>query len=198
MSRNMLMLIASSDHWDAEICLNDSAIHELNFWFNNCNSLPAKSILASKLIPDKIVYTDASSYACAGYLVQTNRHVVHKMWTSEEALTSSTYRELSAVHITLSSLLTDFKNRCVKLYTDNQNVVRIVQAGSMRFELQALALQIFDLCIKNCISLEVEWVPREFNTTADFYSKLFDFNDWFVNDFQQNLGSVRLRRFCGR
>ncbi|CAG2217404.1 unnamed protein product [Mytilus edulis] len=104
------------------------------------------------------------------------------MWTPDEAKKSSTFRELLAVFITLFSLLPDFQNRLVKIYTDNQNVVKIVQAGSMRTELQEIALKIFNLCIRNCISLEVEWVPRELNTTADFYSKLFDFNDWYVND----------------
>ncbi|CAC5425640.1 unnamed protein product [Mytilus coruscus] len=90
------------------------------------------------------------------------------MWTPDEAKKSSTFRELSAVFITLFSLLPDFQNRLVKIYTDNQNVVKIVQAGSMRSELQEIALKIFNLCILNCISLEVEWVPRELNTTADF------------------------------
>jgi ribonuclease HI len=45
------------------------------------------------------------------------------MWSSEEALKSSTYRELKAVFITLFSLQEVFQNRLVKIYTDNQNVV---------------------------------------------------------------------------
>ena len=108
------------------------------------------------------------------------------MWTPDEASKSSTYRELKAVHITVLSLLSDLKNRLVKLYTDNQNVARIINCGSMRRELQDIALNIFDLCIQNSISLEVEWIPRDLNTTADFFSKLFDFNDWSVADIYFN------------
>ncbi|CAC5378771.1 unnamed protein product [Mytilus coruscus] len=52
----------------------------------------------------------------------------------------------------------------------------------MRSELEEIALKIFNLCIHNCISLEVEWVPRELNNTADLYSKLFDINDCYAND----------------
>jgi hypothetical protein len=48
-------------------------------------------------LPDKIVYTDAGSFASAGFTVETYTRVVHKMWSSEEALKSSTYRELNDV-----------------------------------------------------------------------------------------------------
>ena len=70
MSRNMLMLIANSDHWDAKIILSDEAKFELDFWLRNCDSLPSVSFLTQKYIPDRIVYTDASSFACADFLVK--------------------------------------------------------------------------------------------------------------------------------
>ena len=134
------------------------------------------------MFPDKIVYTDASSFACAGFAVETYTTVVHKMWSSEEALKSSTYRELKAVFITLFSLQEVFQNRLVKIYTDNQNVVRITNSGSVKSELQSLAIEIFNLCIIKNISLEVEWIPREQNQTADAYSKGFDYDDWSISD----------------
>ena len=133
-------------------------------------------------MPDKIVYTEASSFACAGFAVETYTTVVHKMWSSEEALKSSTYRELKAVFITLFFLQEVFQNRLVKMYTDNQNVVRITNTGSMKLELQSLAIEIFNLCIRKNISLEVEWIPREQNQTADAYSKVFDYDDWSISD----------------
>ena len=182
MSRNMLMLIANSNHWDANISLTDEAKFELDFWLRNCDFLPSKSFLTVKSVPDRLIYTDASSFACAGFSVQTCNSVVHKMWTADEASKSSTFRELKAVHITILSLLPDLRNRLVKVYTDNQNVARIINCGSMRQELQNISLNLFDLCLQNSISLEVEWIPRDLNTTADFFSKLFDFNDWSVDD----------------
>ena len=75
-----------------------------------------------------------------------------------------------------------FQNRLVKIYTDNQNVVRITNAGSTKSELQSLAIEIFNLCIRKHISLEVEWIPREQNQTADAYSKVFDYDDWSISD----------------
>ena len=120
--------------------------------------------------------------ACAGFTVETYTRVVHKMWSSEEALKSSTYRELKAVFITLFFLQEVFQNRLVNIYKDNQNVVRITNTGSMKSELQSLATEIFNLCIRKNISLEVEWIPREQNQTADAYSKVFDYDDWSISD----------------
>jgi hypothetical protein len=73
--------------------------------------------------------------------------------------------------ITVFSLQEVFQNRLVKIYTDNQNVVRITNTGSMKSELQSMAIEIFNLCIRKNISL-VEWIPREQNQTADAYSKV--------------------------
>ncbi|CAG2214886.1 unnamed protein product [Mytilus edulis] len=92
----MLILIAASDYWDFHIQLTDEAILELNFWKNNCTSLPRKSLLPVSFLPDRIVFTDASGFACAGFAVQTSNKIVHKMWTPDEAKKSSTFRELSA------------------------------------------------------------------------------------------------------
>jgi hypothetical protein len=62
------------------------------------------------------------------------------------------------------------------MYTDNQNVVRITNTGSMKSELQSLAIEIFNLCIRKTISLEVEWIPREQNQNdcnSDFMLPVF-------------------------
>ena len=182
MSRNMLMIISTSFQWDSHINLTEPAFQELDFWFYNCLHIPSRKFILPKVLPQKIVYTDASGFACAGYTVETNSKVVHKMWTESEMSTSSTYRELLAVLITLQSLSDDFSNRLVKLFTDNQNVVKIVQAGSMKPDLHNLATYIFNLCIKYNTTLEVEWVPRDQNSLADWYSKIFDFDDWSVSN----------------
>ena len=81
----------------------------------------------------------------ARFSVNVANSDVHKMWSPEEASKSSTFRELKAVSITLKSLVSLLCNRTVKLFTDNQNVVRIISAGSMKTELQNLALDIFIL-----------------------------------------------------
>lgn len=74
------------------------------------------------------------------------------------------------------------KNKFVKLYSDNQNVVRISQIGSMKPELQTLAFSIYTICLSKNIDFSVAWVPREQNVEADLVSKVFDFDDWAVSN----------------
>lgn len=89
MTRNMMMLINTSEFWDQKICLSEKVNLELKFWLNNCDSIPNKAFFTKQFLPDEIVYTDASRFACAGFTVQSNRHVVHKMCTPDEAKQSS-------------------------------------------------------------------------------------------------------------
>jgi len=95
---------------------------------------------------------------------------------------SSTYRKLKAVDFALKSFSLKLGSRYVKLYSDNQNVVRIINIGSMKMDLQEIALSIFHNCLKYNIFLDVAWVPRSLNTEADFYCKMFDYDDWQVHE----------------
>ena len=61
------------------------------------------------------------------------------------------------------------------LYSDNAAVCSIVSKGSMKRELQRLALDIFYLCIQYSIHLELEWLPRELNDISDYFSRILDF-----------------------
>jgi hypothetical protein len=47
---------------DEIINMNDEAKVEIKFWLHNCQSLPQKRFCAKNVLPDKIVYTDASSF----------------------------------------------------------------------------------------------------------------------------------------
>jgi hypothetical protein len=107
------------------------------------------------------------------------------------------------VEITLKGCVDFFKNKFVKLFTDNQNVERMSEVGSMKNNLQSLVTDIFHFCVQNCICLKVQWIPRELNTIADQYtsSKIFDFDDWSVADrifhyFNRIYGPFTIDRFA--
>ena len=51
----------------------------------------------------KIVHSDASSTGFAGYEVSTVNDISHGMWSEEESLKSSTWRELEAAYRVLLS-----------------------------------------------------------------------------------------------
>ena len=69
----------------------------------------------------------------------------------------------------------------IKWFTDNTNVVSIVRKGSMKKNLQEIAITIFEICLEYKIRLEIEWIPREMNDQADYLSRIVDFDDWGIS-----------------
>ena len=57
-------------------------------------------------------------------------------------------------------------------------MVRTVQHGNEIPVLQAEALAVFSVCVKD---LEPEWTPREQSELADYCSHLVDHDDWRLN-----------------
>ena len=95
--------------------------------------------------------------------------------------TAPTWRELSAVLWVLQAVSEKLLNYHVRWFTDNQNVVRILQVGSREPELHAIALKVLALAVQSQIRIEPEWVPRELNEEADYLSRIVDYDDWFLN-----------------
>ena len=79
----------------------------------------------------------------------------------------------------------------VAWFTDNTNVVSIVHSGSKVTELQDLALRIFHFCVSFGISLEMKWIPRDLNSSADHLSRMIDFDDYTINDDVSQILDVR-------
>ena len=70
----------------------------------------------------------------------------------------------------------------------------------MKQDLPNLAMEIFCFDIENSVCLKNEWIPRTLNTTADQYTKIFDFDDWSLSDrifhyFDKIWGPFSLDRF---
>ena len=92
--------------------------------------------------------------------------------------------------------------------------MHILQFGSRKADLHHEALEVFKLCQEKNIRLHPEWMPREENEQADFYSKIVDEEDWqlspqlFQNlderwgphslDCFASLETKQLERFCSR
>ena len=135
---------------------------------------------------NETIYSDASATAC-GALIEGTTHVAHRIFSSSEQETSSTYRELLVIHFALQVFQTLLKNCNVKLFTDSQMAVRITEVGSMQFEYHQLAIGIFSTCLRANIHLDLQWLPRTANEQADYLSRIKDFDDWEVapSIFQQ-------------
>ena len=82
------------------------------------------------------MFSDASNTGCGSFVVKANNSVFHSMWSEEEQLKSSTFKELRAVYLALRSYGCKFENRSIKWFSDSQNCVHIVSVGSTKSDLQ--------------------------------------------------------------
>ena len=146
--------------------------------------------LAAFCQPAKLVYSDASDYAC-GSFIHSEGKIFQQNWSPVERNNSSTWRELKAVELALISFAPSLSGKQVAWFTDNTNVVSIVHSGSKVTELQDLALRIFHVCVSSGISLEMIWIPRDLNPFADHLSRIIDFDDYTINDDVFHILDVR-------
>jgi hypothetical protein len=155
MTRYLHYVINTRDHWDSVVQLDIPAQHELRVWMFNLKTFNGASFWEKRAIPVKVVYSDASNSGCGAYVNFDNR-IFQANWSECESTKSSTWRELSAVKLALSSYIDDAKNSNVAWYSDNQNVISIIESGSKVRELQDLALDIFVVVLQPqgmCFSL---------------------------------------------
>ena len=129
----------------------------------------------------RVAYSDASGIGFGGYVVEHADKVLHGSWTVSEQSRSSTWRELVAVRRVLWEIAPLLVGYGVKWNTDNQNVVRILLAGSRKDDLQDQAVGIYSICAEHSVRLEPVWVPRDENVYADYVSKLAELDDWSLN-----------------
>ena len=99
-------------------------------------------------------------------MVEHGHHIAHGQWTGGESQQSSTWRELTAAWRVLHAFANKLSNICIRWFSDNQNVFRILQIGSRQPQLQEIALRTFTLPVNSHIHLQPEWIPRELNKQA--------------------------------
>ena len=88
-----------------------------------------------------------------------------------------TFSELLAVSLSMKSFIESLQAQSVTWFTDNQNIVRIVDCGSRVPALQDLAMDIFQTCLLNGVSIDKQWIPRDLNSAGDDISKFIDHDD---------------------
>ena len=120
----------------------------MKFWLNEISKFNGQHIWP-KPSAVRVVYSDASATGYGGYTVKHGTMVATGQWSMVDALQSSTWRELRAVRQVLESFQTKLENERVRWFTDNQNVVRIVQYGSRQPALQVEALKSFAVCVSH-------------------------------------------------
>ena len=78
----------------------------------------------------------------------------HQNWLDAERCCSSTYRELSAVLLSLESSSKELTSQTIAWFMGNQSVLSIIEKGSNISDLQEIATKIFDRCAVIAIILK--------------------------------------------
>ena len=180
MTRHCSMSVAAAPDWDSLFKLDQYCINEVEFWKDNIIQGNVRYCF-SGTTPNCFVYSDASSTGCGAHMTLNHEYVCHTMWSENERMKSSTWRELYAIEFALRSFCGELKNSRVKWFTDNRAAAKIVEVGSMRYDLQCFALRIFQICLAYKISLDIQWVPRNEVAKVDFISRFIDIDDWQIS-----------------
>ena len=160
---------------------SSECLTELTFWRSQVANLNGLPIWPERNKPSKIFYSDASASARVSF-IEFEANVFHQNWSDFEKSQSSTFRELLAVSLSLKAFTESLQAQSVTWLTDNQNVVRIVNCGSRVPSLQDPAMGIFQTRLLNGVSIDMQWIPRNLNSTAGDISKFIDHDDYTIND----------------
>ena len=117
--------------WCHRLTLSEEASQVIDFWLNEITKFDGRYIWA-KPSGVRVVYSDASATGYGGYMVERGSLITNGQWSLEEAKQSSTWRKLRVVIMVLESFQSKLKHERVCWFTDNQNVVKIVQCGSSK------------------------------------------------------------------
>ena len=202
-TRRLYFAIESRVSWDSRIKLSEynNVILELFFWKKNLFKYNSKSIIAYS-VPRLIVCSDASDTGLAAYLYNNNNlKVSFRNFSPSESQMHSTWRELFAIRFSLDSLSVFLKGKAVLWKTDNYACSLIVKSGSGKQNLQTLSEEIHEICQKENINLETQWVPRETIPFADKLSRYRDTDNWeitgeFFNYLEKLWGPFTIDRFA--
>ena len=179
-TRAMYRYIESRESWSAFKYLPSDVKEEISFWSSTFGAIHGQPMW--KITPVKAVFTwsDASDSGWGGFCLEKGMEVARGDWP-EEVLSknmSSTWRELRGSALVLLSLAPKIAGSACIHRSDNQAAVHIITYGSRKAHLQAEALAIHRICQQHAIQLSAEWIPREENELADYYSKVVDVDDW--------------------
>ena len=124
------------------------------------SQLNGKKLFDKLHVFESVVYSDASEQGFRGYVISAKHNLVCQgQWAANERGKSSTWRELKAVHNMLLSIGQSLRGHNVQWHTDNQNIVRVIDRGSTKPDLQSLVEDIVSLCAEHHVVVVPVWVP---------------------------------------
>jgi hypothetical protein len=182
-TRGMYADIDSASFWDQWVALSPGTLAELRFWQGTTRAAFTQPIWPVQFSqPPVHMECDASGIGWGGLVApcvsENATAIAHGFFRPWERAASSTLRELTGLLCTVQSFLAQCANRRVRIQVDNQNLLSVVWKGSRVAAMTEIAQELFWLCLKWGIILQVVWVPRTENERADAISNFSDSDDW--------------------
>ena len=209
MCRSSYVVISTARDWDDVVQLSSECIDHLFFLSSNLDSLEGQSFhFLECQTPITCFISDASASGTFSYKINCGSNHFSDVcdlscidkdsflkiaFDDDEKAKSSTVREMLALLHLYSAKGLSLKNCTVHHYTDSYNCMKIMQIGSKRPHLQALAMKIFQICKKFNINLKISWLSRSSTliSLADVGSKSIDEQNYGIDqwnfDFLYNL-----------
>jgi ribonuclease HI len=190
MTRSIYSLMNKTPLSQMRVELTSTCIAE-QFWLESFDIFNGHRPIWKRNDPPFIITTDASgnnprnngAWAAWTY-IHGQIAIARGAWLRETDKDASAYLELETIHNAILSFqrIKILSERRVRVRTDSQNVFYVItNSRSKSDKLHMLFKQVYWLCFRNQIELEAEWIPREQNEFADWYSKLVEPHDVQLN-----------------
>ena len=174
------------------LTLSDTTVSDLRFWLVGFESWTGFRPIWQPVGFHMTIHTDATGLNLHSYggwagwakdpYGHTNPLLVAKgNWSQFDSAENSTFQELQAISNVILSFNrgSELVGKRILLHTDNQAVFFILnKGGSRNATIHALCKEFLWYCISSNIDIHANWIPREQNQLADFYSEHVDSSDW--------------------
>lgn len=164
----------------AMIPLTQHLVDHLQWWKNKENLLKGKNFCPKT--STKVLTTDASKHGYGGHL---DNQICQGIWSEEERKLHINHLELKAVHLSVQKFLPHLKGQNLLIRSDSTTVVQYLnkQGGTRSPQLCLLTWDLYQMAIKNEITLNAAHIIGSQNTLADNLSRvMIRPTEWTLNN----------------
>ena len=158
--------------WQDKLIIDKATAADLEWWLGALSGWNGR---AFKRLKQNIVQvtTDASGSIGWGGTIVNTEHKAQGFWDKHTFSLSSNAKELLAILLTLKSFLHMLKNKTVQILSDSVTAVAFInfQGGTIQ-SLDTIAKNIWDLAIRNCITIQAKHLAGKLNKESDRLSRL--------------------------
>jgi hypothetical protein len=176
---SLYLAMSATVSWHVDIQLSNQAVKDL-VWMSQLTEVDCfKDMLPPQ--PDLTIWTDASDQAWGW----TMPSVVEGQgfFMEEDLIQHITWKELHAVTEALRVLGQSHNSKTIRLMTDNQVVMHVVNKGASRSRQLMTEFRLMsELCLQHGFRLQANYLPSLQNSRADFLSRMIPASEWSLSE----------------